>query len=138
MSDAWKLDGLCSRTGMPDDWFPNEGRGGGTGRAARKREQETALICKGCPVVDKCLEVAIHNGEQYGIWGGTTPEQRRRLLPPKQRRLKPISHGTESGYKTHLRRDEDPCAECQRENSRAVRERKRRSREQTHNEKDAA
>jgi len=37
-------------------------------------------ICYGCPVVSLCLEVAIRNREDYGIWGGTDPEQRRRII----------------------------------------------------------
>jgi hypothetical protein len=30
-----------------------------------------------CPVIDKCLKVGMF--EETGIWGGTTPEQRRRI-----------------------------------------------------------
>lgn len=34
-------------------------------------------ICMRCPVMDKCLKVGMF--EDYGIWGGTTPQQRRKI-----------------------------------------------------------
>lgn len=39
---------------------------------------ETAReICLRCPVMAKCLKVGMY--EDFGIWGGTTPDQRRKL-----------------------------------------------------------
>jgi len=39
---------------------------------------ETAKeICMRCPVIAKCLLVGMQ--EDFGIWGGATPEQRKRL-----------------------------------------------------------
>lgn len=35
--------------------------------------------CAACVVRHQCLEHALDHGELYGVWGGTTPEQRRRL-----------------------------------------------------------
>jgi len=35
-------------------------------------------ICKGCPVQQNCLAWAIDN-ETYGVWGGTTPEEREQM-----------------------------------------------------------
>ena len=37
--------------------------------------QEAKSICGGCPVKQKCLAWAVAN-ESFGIWGGTTPEER--------------------------------------------------------------
>jgi hypothetical protein len=31
-------------------------------------------------VQDLCLAWAVHNGERYGVWGGTTEQTRRRLI----------------------------------------------------------
>jgi WhiB family redox-sensing transcriptional regulator len=33
-----------------------------------------------CPVVDKCLQYALENREQHGIWGGLTVGERQALL----------------------------------------------------------
>lgn len=41
---------------------------------------EALLICRSCPVRLACLEHAIVTREVYGVWGGTTPEARRRLI----------------------------------------------------------
>jgi WhiB family transcriptional regulator, redox-sensing transcriptional regulator len=40
-------------------------------------------ICARCPVTDECLRYALTTGQQYGVWGGTSEEERnsmRRLL----------------------------------------------------------
>jgi WhiB family redox-sensing transcriptional regulator len=42
-------------------------------------EAEALALCATCPVRAQCLEDALRNREIYGIWGGTTPEERRRI-----------------------------------------------------------
>jgi len=42
-------------------------------------EAEALAICATCPVRAQCLDQALRDREQHGIWGGTTPEQRRRI-----------------------------------------------------------
>lgn len=42
----------------------------------RKEIAEAKLICKGCEARWKCLEFAIKNDIQYGVWGGFTPTER--------------------------------------------------------------
>lgn len=37
-------------------------------------------VCAGCPVQAACLAEALEVGEEYGVWGGTTASQRRRML----------------------------------------------------------
>jgi WhiB family redox-sensing transcriptional regulator len=37
-------------------------------------------VCAGCPVRLECLRTALDNREDYGIWGGTTPDERRDML----------------------------------------------------------
>jgi WhiB family redox-sensing transcriptional regulator len=57
-------------------------RGGQVGDAyARAR-----AICTACPVKTKCLRWAIQTRQRYGMWGGTTPEERRALWRELQRR----------------------------------------------------
>ena len=41
-------------------------------------------ICKGCPVLDTCLEYALTERIEHGVWGGTSERERRRIL--KRRR----------------------------------------------------
>ena len=41
---------------------------------------EALAVCAVCPVRAQCLESAIRNRETSGIWGGTTPDERRRLI----------------------------------------------------------
>jgi WhiB family redox-sensing transcriptional regulator len=46
-------------------------------------EEEAGLAlsyCSVCEVRDVCLAWAVRNGERYGVWGGTTEQQRRRLI----------------------------------------------------------
>ncbi len=51
--------------------------------ASPEQEAEALGICATCPVRAQCLDFAVRNKETYGIWGGTTPEQRRRMRRPR-------------------------------------------------------
>lgn len=53
----------------PDLFFPERG--------ASTREAKE--VCKGCVVRGDCLEYALANGEKFGIWGGLSERERRRL-----------------------------------------------------------
>jgi WhiB family transcriptional regulator, redox-sensing transcriptional regulator len=55
----------------PELWFPANGD-----RAAADRAK---AICRSCPVRPACLEWALAANERTGIWGGTTPNERRAL-----------------------------------------------------------
>ena len=37
-------------------------------------------ICNGCPVIQQCLEYAIVNRENDGVWGGASERERRRTI----------------------------------------------------------
>ncbi|MCL4442947.1 MAG: WhiB family transcriptional regulator [Actinobacteria bacterium] len=41
-------------------------------------------VCEQCPVREACLEYALANRERYGIWGGASERERRRII--RQRR----------------------------------------------------
>ncbi|MGH8937160.1 MAG: WhiB family transcriptional regulator [Acidimicrobiia bacterium] len=44
-------------------------------------EAEAGLaVCRTCPVREECLEYALEARERYGIWGGTTERERKRIL----------------------------------------------------------
>jgi WhiB family redox-sensing transcriptional regulator len=51
------------------------------GRGQARLADQARAICAGCEVQGECLEFALRNPEEteYGVWGGTTPGQRRRL-----------------------------------------------------------
>ncbi len=36
-------------------------------------------VCGGCPVRRDCLTYALESAQKYGVWGGATEEERRRL-----------------------------------------------------------
>ena len=61
-------DALCAQVG-PDLFFPNE---------ETDTTFEAVKVCNMCDVREACLEDALFRGEQYGVWGGMTPRQRRK------------------------------------------------------------
>ena len=65
---AWVSKALCRETD-PDELFV---------RGAAQRE--AAVICRHCPVMQECGAEALDNKVEYGVWGGMTERQRRRLL----------------------------------------------------------
>jgi WhiB family redox-sensing transcriptional regulator len=65
---SWQADSLCSQTD-PEAFFPEKG---GSTRDAKK-------ICGQCTVQNQCLEYALKNDERFGIWGGLSERERRRL-----------------------------------------------------------
>ena len=64
----WMRRAACS--GMTHLFFP-EGAG--------PPPTEARLICEGCAVTRECLGHAILAGENWGVWGGMGPRQRRRV-----------------------------------------------------------
>lgn len=66
--DQWQERALCAQTD-PEAFFPEKG---GSTREAKR-------ICQGCEVKDMCLEYALANDERFGIWGGLSERERRRL-----------------------------------------------------------
>lgn len=65
---AWQAAALCAQTD-PEAHFPEKG---GSTRDAKK-------ICNSCDVKDECLEYALDNDERFGIWGGMSERERRKL-----------------------------------------------------------
>ena len=55
----------------PDLFFPV----GTTGPSLDQVEQAKA-ICRSCPVIEDCLRFALSTQQEYGIWAGTTSEER--------------------------------------------------------------
>ena len=65
---AWQVDALCAQTD-PEAFFPEKG---GSTRDAKR-------VCTTCDVRSQCLEYALQNDERFGIWGGLSERERRRL-----------------------------------------------------------
>jgi len=74
MDTEWMLEGNC-RVESPARFFPNDGVGV---EVARR-------ICAHCPVREDCLEYALGERIDHGVWGGASERERRRIL--KSRRL---------------------------------------------------
>jgi len=53
----------------PELFFPERG----------SSTREAKEVCRGCVVQQDCLEFAIANGEKFGIWGGMSERERRRV-----------------------------------------------------------
>lgn len=68
VEEQWQERALCAQTD-PEAFFPEKG---GSTREAKR-------ICQGCEVKPECLEFALHNDERFGIWGGLSERERRRL-----------------------------------------------------------
>jgi WhiB family transcriptional regulator, redox-sensing transcriptional regulator len=67
----WRSAAAC-QSADPDLFFPASTAGPAERQVARAKK-----ICAGCAVRQQCLEFALDQGLAYGIWGGTTPEDRR-------------------------------------------------------------
>lgn len=65
---AWQTDALCAQTD-PEAFFPEKG---GSTRDAKR-------ICTSCDVRGECLDYALQNDERFGIWGGLSERERRKL-----------------------------------------------------------
>jgi WhiB family redox-sensing transcriptional regulator len=65
---SWLLKANCMGVD-PDLFFPE--RGAST--------REAKAVCRGCVVKQECLEYAIANSEKFGIWGGMSERERRKV-----------------------------------------------------------
>ena len=73
--EYWQEQSLCKEAD-PEQFFPE--KGGATALAKK--------LCKGCPVKAQCLEFALAHDERFGIWGGLSERERRKLNPRRPRR----------------------------------------------------
>ena len=73
MDMTWMQRGRC-RDIPPSTFFPSDGVGVDVARR----------ICADCPVKAPCLEYALENHVDHGVWGGCSERERRRIL--KRRR----------------------------------------------------
>jgi len=65
---GWQEYALCAQTD-PEAFFPEKG---GSTREAKR-------VCLACDVRRECLDYALAHDERFGIWGGLSERERRRL-----------------------------------------------------------
>lgn len=65
---SWQDQALCAQTD-PEAFFPEKG---GSTREAKR-------ICASCPVRIECLDYALAHDERFGIWGGLSERERRKI-----------------------------------------------------------
>lgn len=133
--EPWRQDARCLGTD-PDLFFPI----GSAHIDLRARE-----ICNACPVRAECLDYAITNNEQHGVWGGLSTRERRRLADSKPVRAprpravrRVVRHsapklapcGTRAGYRRHLFDKEPTCQSCRAAHAEYKRAGRRRERRQ--------
>jgi WhiB family transcriptional regulator, redox-sensing transcriptional regulator len=75
----WMLEAECRGANAPL-FFPSDGTG----------VEAAQLVCAGCPVRVDCLEYALTNRLDHGVWGGTSERERQRIRR-ERRNLRPVS-----------------------------------------------
>lgn len=142
----WRHQAVC-RGEKPDLFFPN----GNTGPALLQTEEAKAVCHRRCPVRDECLHWALESGQDFGVWGGLSEDERRALKRRQTRQryaadaadtqdgaAEPTSTqvqepsrdkggrrlaecGTRAAYQRHVRRGEEIDPACRIANTRADR-----------------
>ncbi|MFI8932470.1 WhiB family transcriptional regulator [Streptomyces sp. NPDC053474] len=80
----WRHQALC-RKEDPELFFPI----GTTGPALLQIEEAKAVCRSGCPVVEQCLQWAFEFGQEEGVWGGLSEDERRAMRPRPVRNRTP-------------------------------------------------
>lgn len=108
MGYDWRDYASC-RGVDPELWFPKTGREESARRAVR--------ICNSCPVKQQCLQFALDNEIDFGIFGGVNAKQRfpgrtkpRQYSTVEKTELQPC--GTPAAAMRHRRRGDPPCDAC--------------------------
>jgi WhiB family redox-sensing transcriptional regulator len=73
METSWMAEGRCA-TEPPDTFFPSDGVG----------VEKARKICHTCSAQEVCLEYALRNRIDHGVWGGHSERSRRRLLKARK------------------------------------------------------
>lgn len=100
----------------PESWYPHDSDTAGI--------EAAKAVCRTCPLVDACLEAALDRKEQHGIWGGTDPAERDRMLRRKrQPSRKPIKGFCLNGHDVKIlgRYPNRTCVACVKERQAAIR-----------------
>lgn len=85
---TWRANAACLDMD-PETFFPQ----GTTGSALDQIDRAKA-VCANCPVITACLDYALDTGQDAGVWGGTTEDERRRIRRKRQRERRPYPPGS--------------------------------------------
>lgn len=77
----WQVQGACRGEDSTLFYYEDNERGDNKDN----RTAAAKAICDTCKVKTECLEFALQIDERYGIWGGTTPEERYTIKRRRQR-----------------------------------------------------
>jgi WhiB family transcriptional regulator, redox-sensing transcriptional regulator len=75
-TDNWTRLALCAGDPDPDCWFST----------SQKKTNRAIAKCRACPVQNECLRFAINTRQSQGVWGGTTPQERRLIRQHRAQR----------------------------------------------------
>lgn len=81
----WFTKAVC-RGVNPEIFFPVE----------VNEARDAKIICGECPVKTECLEYALTNKEEYGVWGGATFRERKIMLKKRRREMNNLNLLTSS------------------------------------------
>jgi hypothetical protein len=84
--EAWRTRGAC-RTVDPETFFP----------APNEPSGSAVALCGRCEVQGPCLAWALQVGDCHGVWGGTTPRERRAMLVAWRERVQPDGEEVDDG-----------------------------------------
>lgn len=76
--EEWMEDAECRRAKDPDIFHPYQGK-------IYHMTAQAKSFCQRCLVSNECLEYAIKNRIDYGIYGGFLPDQRRSIIRRRNR-----------------------------------------------------
>ncbi|WP_041843270.1 WhiB family transcriptional regulator [Actinoplanes friuliensis] len=84
--EAWRTRGAC-RSVDPETFFP----------APNEPSESAVSLCGSCVVQGPCLAWALQVGDCHGVWGGTTPRERRAMLVAWRERVQPDGEEVDDG-----------------------------------------
>jgi WhiB family redox-sensing transcriptional regulator len=70
---TWRNRSACLDQ-EPELFFPI-----GSSNPARRQEAQAKAVCRRCEVVATCLSWAINSGQDAGVWGALSEDERRSL-----------------------------------------------------------
>lgn len=129
-ASSWRDSAACVNH-PPELWFPVRLENTGNARRDDPTIAAALAVCHSCPVETECRRWAISNGEDWGIWGGTLPADRRdatgraRRKPPPPPRTCIHCGGTFTPLTVPQRYCADECRRAAERQRRAVRELRR-------------
>src|SRR3954453_9182083 len=91
--EAWRTRGVCSG-GDPETFFP----------APNEPADAAVALCRGCDVRGPCLAWALEVGDCHGVWGGTTPRERRAMLVAWREQGRPDGEAGDDDPEEEVRR----------------------------------